>query len=623
MKKWFIVYFLLVISLVYPQFSSSAEELKLGDFWYEVVGEEIKITGYNGKAETVVIPDEIDGKIVTTIDDYAFKYKTVKHVTLPAHLVTIEDSAFMTESLETVNIPITVKTIGPSAFSGTSIKEITLPEGLAIIDRGAFSGTDLKEVTIPSTVKKIDHGAFGAVPLEKVVIKDGVEIINSSVFAHTNLTTVTLPNSVKEIGDKAFSHTPLTAIQLSKNVEKIGKQAFAYTNLPSIHFPASLEVVAEEAFYQAPLKEVTFEHTKQPLTIGKRAFASTKLARIVFPEGLVSIGDSAFLRTQLKEAIFPTTLQSIGYQSFANLALEKIELREGLQTIGEKAFYHNHLRHVVVPTTVTNLGSKAFGDQDLEDLPPVIAGAKEQTIVAGAPLNSRKDITFMDEEDGDLAHRVVIQRPSVKIPGRYETIYSVTDSAQQTTTFTRIVYVLPRAVTLSATSKSNAIQLYWNPKDHTDSYKVYVYDMKGKLVRTAKANKSSMKISQLKAGTAYRVKVRAYVKTADKTLFSDDSNVVTLITLPAKPALTVTALSKGFKASWKTVPTATNYDLEYSLKKDFNDVFKTKLSSKTTAKNVRGLKKGKTYYVRIRSIQKYNKKTFYSEWSTVKKVVAK
>ena len=45
--------------------------------------------------------------------------------------------------------------------------------------------------------------------------------------------------------------------------------------------------------------------------------------------------------------------------------------------------------------------------------------------------------------------------------------------------------------------------------------------------------------------------------------------------------------------------------------------------NKTTSKQIKGLKKGKKYYVRIRSFKTVNGKKFYSAWSAKKTVTIK
>ena len=92
----------------------------------------------------------------------------------------------------------------------------------------------------------------------------------------------------------------------------------------------------------------------------------------------------------------------------------------------------------------------------------------------------------------------------------------------------------------------------------------------------------------------------------------------------------VSSGKKSFTAKWSKQKTqTTGYQVQYSLKKNFKSRAKTATigKAKTTAKKVTGLKKKKTYYVRVRTYKKVKingKKTkLVSAWSSVKKVKTK
>ena len=67
-----------------------------GTVTYKVLEDEtVAITGCEDTVTEIVIPDEIDGKTVTTITGEAFRYnETLVSVKFPAHLTTIELYAF-------------------------------------------------------------------------------------------------------------------------------------------------------------------------------------------------------------------------------------------------------------------------------------------------------------------------------------------------------------------------------------------------------------------------------------------------------------------------------------------------------------------------------------------------
>lgn len=92
----------------------------------------------------------------------------------------------------------------------------------------------------------------------------------------------------------------------------------------------------------------------------------------------------------------------------------------------------------------------------------------------------------------------------------------------------------------------------------------------------------------------------------------------------------VSAGKKSFTARWSKQKTqTTGYQVQYSLKKSFKSGTKTATigKAKTTAKKVTGLKKKKTYYVRVRTYKTVKisgkKANVVSAWSSAKKVKTK
>ena len=103
-------------------------------------------------------------------------------------------------------------------------------------------------------------------------------------------------------------------------------------------------------------------------------------------------------------------------------------------------------------------------------------------------------------------------------------------------------------------------------------------------------------------------------------------------TTPAKVTVKKTTLksaknAKGKKlvVKWKKNTAGNGYQIQYSTSKKFAKGNKTETISKnkTTSYTIKKLKKKKTYYVRIRTYKKVSGKTYYSGWSSVKKVKIK
>ena len=89
----------------------------------------------------------------------------------------------------------------------------------------------------------------------------------------------------------------------------------------------------------------------------------------------------------------------------------------------------------------------------------------------------------------------------------------------------------------------------------------------------------------------------------------------------------VKALSGGkIKCTWKGKSTKnTNCQIQYSFNKQFKNVktFASKPSLKSGSYKGKGLKKGKTYYLRIRATAKFGGKSYTGKWSKTIKVKVK
>lgn len=136
-----------------------------GDFEYGFLSDDtVEITKYLGSAESVVIPDSINGKRVAYIGWNAFKEcETIKRVTLPSGNVTVGKWAFFCcKNLERVTMPRGVCSISAYAFAGCeSLSSVILPDTVRSIGESAFAGCPaLKRAEIPGSVVSIADWAF-------------------------------------------------------------------------------------------------------------------------------------------------------------------------------------------------------------------------------------------------------------------------------------------------------------------------------------------------------------------------------------------------------------------------------------------------------------------------------
>lgn len=93
------------------------------------------------------------------------------------------------------------------------------------------------------------------------------------------------------------------------------------------------------------------------------------------------------------------------------------------------------------------------------------------------------------------------------------------------------------------------------------------------------------------------------------------------LTAPTLSSLTNTKSGRT-NVKWKKVTAASGYQVEYSTSKNFTNSKRISTgNSSSTA--LSGLKKGKTYYIRVRACKKSNGITSYSPWSNTKSIKIK
>ncbi len=182
-----------------------AEEFK---YHYDAALKGVVIDNYEGEAEGVRIPTELDGDPVV---QFSIKSNyNIKQVEIPDVFTTIGTSAFLyCGNLESITIPDSVTEIGNYAFSDcASLTEITIPNSVTTIGEQAFRlCKSLESVTISDGVTTIGQFAFNnCINLKNVNIPDSVTALDAGVFSHCeSLRSLTLPDGIKSVEDNAFN----------------------------------------------------------------------------------------------------------------------------------------------------------------------------------------------------------------------------------------------------------------------------------------------------------------------------------------------------------------------------------------------------------------------------------
>ena len=172
---------------------------------------------------------------------------------------------------------------------------------------------------------------------------------------------------------------------------------------------------------------------------------------------------------------------------------------------------------------------------------------------------------------------------------------------------------------LSGTSNSSAgIIFKWKKAANASGYKIYRRtgnSSKWVNIATVSGNNTLVYTDgSVKAGTTYTYTVRAY-KGSVLSAYNKNGSQIVRLTAPAQYKPSSKAFGK-LTVRWKKAAGASGYQIQYAASRSMRGA--RTVSTSALTRTLSGLKKGSTYYVRIRAYKKVSGKTYYSTWSSVK-----
>ncbi|MDE7079358.1 MAG: leucine-rich repeat domain-containing protein [Clostridia bacterium] len=270
------------------------------------------LTRFGKTLESIVIPEEIDGKKVTGIGEKVFgDLSKLKNIEIPSGVTSIGFCAFLScDNLKSVGIPSSVTSIEDRAFAYcSSLESVTFGEDsqLTSLGEGVFVDcSSLTSIAIPSNVNSIGDSAFsGCISLTSIEIPSGVTSIGDHAFGGCSLTSVIMPTIA--IGKVSSSDTLKTVV--INGGTNISEEAFwNYSSLTSIEIPSSVTSIGDYAFYDCS-SLTSVEIPSSVTSICEGAFSGCiSLHSIVGLNSEISIGEDAFLECDIYAIWIPSTI---------------------------------------------------------------------------------------------------------------------------------------------------------------------------------------------------------------------------------------------------------------------------------------------------------------------------
>lgn len=368
-------------------------ESDAGKFEYYTLSDgTVKITDYYSEDKNAVIPSEIDGKTVSSIDIDPFcsisnklvipyGVKTIKNIGDCVASVTVDENnqyfssqdgtlfnkdkteliKFFDYECEKYVVPDGVTSIADNAFENMySLHEIVLPDSLKSIGKDAFDLCDkLSKIENLDNVEYVGEGAFASTPWYENQ-PDGIVYVGKTLFDYKGEmpknTSVSVNEGTKSITSNAFSLCDgLVSLSIPESVENIGESIVdGCKNLAKI-------TVDENNKNYSSQDGILFDKEKTQLLVYPKA----KKGEYNIPDSVTEIGESSFAGCKYITSVnIPDGVTKIGSYAFAYCEhLTGINIPDGVKSIGGSAFFGcTSLSDISIPDSVEIIGGYAFSD---------------------------------------------------------------------------------------------------------------------------------------------------------------------------------------------------------------------------------------------------------------------
>jgi hypothetical protein len=524
-----------------------------------------------------------------------------------------------------------VTSIGPCAFWNCGVLSAEISSSVITIGNSAFRGSSIISVTIPSSVKTIGDSAFRGCPnLSSVTVSNGVETIEQNAFsACASLTSIALPSSIEAVGAAAFFQcqkiTSVTFAPGSKQV-KLGDNLFTQCYyLTQVKLPKSIDRIGEGMFQNCLMLDGV-EIPQGAESIGGSAFASSGLTTVTIPDSVTTIGIAAFTSCPLKDIYF--TGSEAQWNSIRKLG-------DTASAVSKATMHYNYIPPASPDPDDGNDSDHNDSDSPGSDGNPegdgsIGNGDGTDDDSSGISDNIAKATVTL--ANTSYLYDGTAKTPSVTVKLDGKTLVLNTD---YTVSYSDNIKVGTAKVTITGKgnytgSKTVSFTIIGaadqNPTTSITCQKmVYkvAYGTKSFKINASSESKMTFSSSKPKIAAVNESTGMVTIKNTGVATITikagNGSKKVTVKVSPKKQSVKSAKAVRGRKMTvkWAKDKMASGYQVQICMNKKFKKTVKSKNSTKTACTFTK-LKKGKKYYVRMRSYKKAGKETLYGAWSKVK-----